>query len=105
MADIKKVIDIDVDTKNAKSSVNDLNDSLKSTKKLETEITQESDNMGKGFSSFGDVVDKVSGGAVSSFKGMLSGVRGLSVGFKGLRGAIIATGIGALAIAVITVTQ
>ena len=105
MADIKKVIDIGVNTKDAKSSVNDLNDSLKNTKKLETEITQESGNMGKGFSSFGDIVDNVSGGAVSSFKGMLSGVRSLSVGFKGLRGAIIATGLGALALVVITVIQ
>lgn len=45
-------------------------------------------------------IDKVTGGAVTKFRGLTKGVKGAITGFKGLRVAIISTGIGALLIAV-----
>ena len=45
-------------------------------------------------------LDGLSGGMISGFKKGLTAVKGLSFGFKGLRGAVIATGIGALLILV-----
>ena len=51
------------------------------------------------FSEFGNVADKVTGGLVSGAQEALGSVKGLSLGFKTLRGAIISTGIGALVVA------
>lgn len=45
-------------------------------------------------------LDGLSGGMISGFKKGLTAVKGLSFGFKGLRGAVIATGIGALLVLV-----
>ena len=46
------------------------------------------------------ILDASTGGAVSSMTNLVSGVSGATKGFKGMRVAIIATGIGALLIAV-----
>jgi hypothetical protein len=46
-------------------------------------------------------IDRRTGGAVSAFKGLTGGIKKAAVGgFKTLRGAVIATGIGALLIAI-----
>ena len=45
-------------------------------------------------------IDKRTGGAVSAFKGLTGGIKSAVTGFKTLRGAVIATGIGALLIAI-----
>ena len=45
-------------------------------------------------------LDKMTGGAVSGFSGMLGSIKGVTAGFKTMRGAIIATGLGALVVIV-----
>ena len=93
----EKIIQLKVETKGA-DKVEDLDKSIKkaegSTKKLSKEtggVTQQ--------------LDRLSGGAISSFKNMTSGVKSATLGFKGLRGAIIATGIGALVVVIASVVE
>lgn len=88
----KKVIELDVQVK-GENNVKAVDENIKkaegSAKNLKKEtggITQQ--------------LDRLSGGAISGFRNMTKGVKGATLGFKGLRGAIIATGIGALLIAV-----
>ena len=45
-------------------------------------------------------LDKMTGGAVSAFKGVVSGVKKAVIGMKTLKGAVIATGVGALVVIV-----
>mgnify|MGYP003644642816 CR=1 FL=1 len=51
----------------------------------------------------GQSLDSVSGGAISKFKGLKGSVLGVAKGFKSLKFAIIASGIGALLIGVLAV--
>ena len=47
-----------------------------------------------------NALDKRTGGAVSAFKGLVGGIKSAVAGFKTLKGAIIATGLGALLVAI-----
>ena len=47
-----------------------------------------------------EALDKRTGGAVSAFKGLTGGIKSAVSGFKTLKGAIIATGLGALLVAI-----
>ena len=67
-------------SKNAEKSQDGLNDSIES---------------GTG------ALDKMTGGAIGAFKGVVSGVKKAVLGMKTLRGAVISTGIGALVVVVI----
>lgn len=62
-----------------------INDNKKATESLEKSTSQLSGS-----------IDKMAGGAVTGFKSFLGGVKNVATGFKTLRGAIIATGLGAL---------
>lgn len=71
-----------------------------------------SDNLGKSLSSTGKVggavfskLDALSGGLLSSMKSLVPAIGGVSGSFKGLRAAIISTGIGALVIGVVALMQ
>jgi hypothetical protein len=72
-------VDLEVNTKKAEEGVDNLTDSV------------------GGLSS---KLDSATGGAISGFKSMASGLKGVIGGFKTLKGAIIATGIGALVVVV-----
>jgi len=80
------VVDFQANTEKATSNINKVADATKDAKKATVD--------------YGDTVDNLTGGLVSSFKSGLSQVKNLVTGFKTLRGAIAATGIGALVIAV-----
>lgn len=82
---------VNVDTKGAVKEVDELNDSIKETGK-DAKNTQES-------------LNTISGGAVGRFNALKSKVTGVVKSFKSLRVAIIATGIGALLIAVLALQQ
>ena len=84
------VIDINVKTAKADKNVQNLNKDLQQTK---TDI-----------SGIEDAADKATGGMVSGFRSALKGVKGMITGFKTMRGAIIATGIGALVLLVTSLT-
>lgn len=79
-----------VDTKASQKNVENLNKDLKDT---------EAD-----LSGIEDAGDKMTGGLISGFKGAKKGVTGMIAGLKTMKGAIIATGVGALVIAVTSLT-
>ena len=88
MATITKTYSLKVETQD--KEVDELN------KKLET---TESD-----INSIEESGDKMTGGLISGFKGAVKGVKSMVLGLKTMKGAIIATGVGALVIAVTSLT-
>ena len=85
----KIIVDLEVKSKEGVKEVEKLNKKLSSTK-------TEAKDAGKS-------LDAVSGGAVSKFKGLQGSIGGVVKGFKSLKFAIIASGIGALLLAVLAV--
>ena len=91
----------------------DLNDKIKQTKerltdekialkqvnkdrKKANEVMKEAEENAADYSGALGLIDQKTGGVISGFKGMKEGIGGVNKGFKTMRGAIIATGIGAL---------
>jgi len=87
----KETIVIDVQTDKAVKNIDKLNDSVKETGK-ETKNTSAD-------------IDRVTGGAATKFKGLTTTVGGVIKSFKSLRVAIIASGVGALVLAVVALGQ
>jgi len=85
----KIIIDVEANTSKAVKSVDKLDDSIKDTSKN----TQELENSMSG-------LDQASGGMITKFKGLKQGLKNVITGFKSMKVAIIATGIGALVLAV-----
>ena len=91
---IEKTIIIDVDSKKATKGLKDVEKGVDGVNKEIKETGANTDAMTS-------QLDKFTGGAVSGFKSMLGGVKGLVTGFKSMRVAIISTGIGALIIGIV----
>ena len=93
----KVVMDVVLNTDSAIDSAEDLQESIqdvgKETKKVEADTSE-----------LGNTLDSVTGGAITKFKGFKGSIGGVIGSFKTLRGAIIATGIGALIVAVTSLT-
>ena len=87
---IKKEIEITANTKGATKGINDITDSVKETDEATSGLTGS--------------LDKMTGGAITAFKGVISGVKAGIMAMKGLKTAIAATGIGLLVIAVASLT-
>ena len=87
----KIIIDLEVKSNKGVKEVEKLNKELKTTSQELSGAT--------------NTLDKFTGGAVSKVKGFGGAIKGLTTGFKSLRVAIIATGIGALLIAVTALGQ
>jgi hypothetical protein len=79
-----------VDTKASGKNVQNLNKDLKETK--------------ADISGIEEAGDKMTGGLVSGFKGAVKGVKSMITGLRTMKGAIIATGLGALVILVTSLT-
>lgn len=88
MATVTKTYSLKVETQD--KEVDELNKKLQQTE----------DDIG-GIEAAGD---KMTGGLVSGFKGAVKGVKSMVMGLKTMRGAIIATGIGALVVLVSSLT-
>ena len=82
-------IQLKADTKGAEKNVENLNKDLKETQ--------------GDLSGVEAAADKATGGMVSGFKGATAGIKSVVKGFKSMRMAIIATGIGALVLAISSV--
>jgi len=85
-----------------KEAVKNLDEMQKEYTKLEKTVDKYDKKVEKAAETqneMGGVLDKVTGGAVTKFKNLTNGVKASIKGFKGLRVAIISTGIGALVIA------
>ena len=94
----ERTINLKVNTKGAQKEVKDLEKAVESVNEEVKETTGSTEAMG-------GVIDSVTGGAVSKFNGLKAGLKGVINSFKTLRVAIIATGIGALLIAVVALGQ
>lgn len=88
---IVKEVELKVSTKGAVKEVNELNSSIKET--------------GKDAKSTQDNLNTVTGGAIGRFNALKTNVLGVVKSFKNLRVAIIASGIGALVLAVVALGQ
>ena len=95
---ITKTINLEVNTKDAQKS-------LKGLEKGVEDVNKEVKDTSKTTQQMGGTLDKISGGAVSKFASFKTAVAGVTTGFKSLKFAIIATGIGALLIAVTALGQ
>jgi len=91
MADVKKTIQIDIVTNKT---------NLKNFDKDAQSAKQSIDAVNKSTGAGIGALDKFSGGAVTAFRGIISGTRNAVIAMKTLKGAIISTGIGALVVAV-----
>jgi len=94
----KVVMDVEVKTDSAINNVDDLKDSIE-------DVGKETQNVTSDVSEMGGQLDTVSGGAITKFKGLTGTIKGVSKGFKTLKGAIIASGIGLLALTIAGVIQ
>lgn len=87
----KIVIQLETDSKEAVDSIKEVNKSVETTNETTGELTNS--------------LDKMTGGAISGFTGILKSVKKAVLGFKSLKVAIAATGIGALLIAITAIGQ
>ena len=83
---VKKEIEIVVNSKGAKKGLDDITESVNKSDEAANDLTSS--------------LDKMTGGAISAFKGVVSGVKKGVLAMKTLKTAIAATGIGLLVIAV-----
>lgn len=88
---IKETVVINVETKEAVDNVNDLNKSIKKT----GQTSEETKN----------TLDTITGGAASKFTKLIGTIGGVTKSFKTLRTAIIASGVGALALTILAVSK
>jgi len=92
----KVVMDVEVKTDSAINNVDDLKDSIE-------DVGKETQNVADGAQVMGGQLDAATGGAITKFKGLIGTLGGVVKSFKSLRVAIIATGIGALVLAITAV--
>ena len=95
---IEKTVIIDVNSKKATKGIKNLEKSIDG-------VNKEVKETGKSTQAMSGTLDKATGGAVSKFTAFKGAIGSVTTGFKSLRVAIIATGIGALLIAVTALGQ
>jgi hypothetical protein len=111
MADYNTNLNINVNTGNAEEALNGVSSKLDNIQSSQTRVTQSTKSFTKETKSLNDgllqnggamgLLSAATGGLAMDFKDGIEAVEGLGISMKGLRGAIIATGIGALAILVL----
>ena len=87
----KVVIQLEADTKQVVKGIDKVDESLQDVNKSSADTS--------------NALDKMSGGAITTFKNFKSGLASAVKGFKSLKFAIAATGIGALIVAITAVGQ
>ena len=90
-------VKLTVDSSEAKKGVDDV---TKSTKKLDKEVGEVS----KSSANLGGSIDTMTGGALSGFKKFAGGLKIVALGFRGIGGAIAASGIGLIVITIAAIT-
>jgi actin-related protein len=95
---IEKTINLNVNTKDAQKEVKNLEKAVEGVNEEVKETSASTEQMG-------GALDSATGGAISKFNGLKGTLKGVVKSFKTLRVAIIATGIGALLIAVTSLGQ
>ncbi len=95
---IEKTINLNVDSKKATKGLKDLEKGIDGVNKEVKQTSQSTQAMNS-------TLDQATGGAVTKFNKFKGAIGSVTTGFKSLRVAIIATGIGALLIAVTALGQ
>ena len=90
-------IELQVEGKGAENNIGKVKTGIKGVNNGIKDVSASSSEMG-------NQLDKATGGAITKFKAFTGTLKGVTTGFKTMRGAIIATGIGALLIAVTALT-
>jgi len=85
------------DTAEATKNVENLGDATKDLSKDVDGVSKSSDNLGGS-------VDAMTGGALGNFKKFTGGLKTIALGFKGIGGAIAASGIGLIVVTIAAVT-
>ena len=101
----KEILELEVKT-NSKKAEKEFDKVQKGVKDLNKEVDKTSKstkNLGGDVGGLTGKLDSLTGGAVSGFSNMLKSVKSVTLGFQSLKFAIIATGIGALVVAIAAV--
>ena len=104
MAKKEVVIELKTETKATEKDLKNVAKGVEKVREEAEETSKETQKLGDDFSEMGGKLDSVTGGAITKFQGLTAMVKNTAKGFKTLRGAIISTGIGALVIAIASVT-
>ena len=102
-----KTITVDLELK-YKEAVKNLDEFQKEYSKLEKQVESTNKDLKDqkdGLNDLTTAADRFTGGAVSGLKGVAKTAKSAALGFRTLGGAIAATGIGALVIAIVSLTQ
>jgi hypothetical protein len=89
---------LNIDSKNAQKNIDAVNDKLEQTSQQSKDLTTDVSEMG-------NQLDAVTGGAVSGFNGLLGTLKNVTKGFRTLKGVLLTSGIGAIALAIGAVAQ
>ena len=76
---------------------------IKGTEKVSSDLSKidnKSKGLGESVNMASGALDKMTGGALTAFQGIVGGVKKAIIGIKGFRSVVISTGIGALVVAV-----
>jgi len=104
MARKEVVLELKAETGATKKDLKEVANGLEKVQDAAEETSEETKKLGNDFSEMGGQLDTVTGGAITKFKGLLGGVKNVTKGFRTLKGAILSTGIGALVIAIGSLT-
>ena len=94
----KIVIDFEAKYKEAAFDIETLNKKVVGLEKAIESSNKEAKKTTQNFDDIKGVADKATGGAISGFTGMAKTLKGVVTGLKTMRGALIATGLGALVV-------
>tara|TARA_B100000287_G_scaffold237947_1_gene223832 strand:- start:285 stop:2078 length:1794 start_codon:yes stop_codon:yes gene_type:complete len=89
---------VDANTKDATKNVGKFNDKLKDTSKATKDVQAD-------LSEVKNQADAATGGAISKFRGLIGTIKNVSKSFVTLKGAIVATGLGALVLVIGSIVQ
>ena len=100
---MSKTATVKLKTEGVKELTTELNAAAKAADKLDDaleETADAADDVGEASTQMSGGLDRMSGGLVTMFKGAVKGAKTFVLGLKTMRGAVIATGIGALVLVI-----
>lgn len=104
MATKQIVVEVIAETGATEKDLKKVVDGFEQVKEEAQDTSKETKKLSSDFSEMGGQLDTVTGGAISKFQGLTGTIKNTAKGFRTLRGAIISTGIGALVVAIGSVT-
>jgi hypothetical protein len=100
---MSKTATVKLKTEGVKELTTELNAAAKAADKLDSSLedtADAADDVGEASTQMSGGLDRMSGGLITMFKGAVKGAKTFVLGLKTMRGAVIATGIGALVLVI-----